>query len=290
MKNLFVTILLIYVCTQQIYAQNRVGLIGGGLYARSNLSDQNQKGVLYQSSTTFGGINSFFGGIMYDIKVTNEFSIKTKVLYINKGWIATNSLRRDTIEDISALNVGTVSVPIESKMSKETYKFSYLELPVNFSVYAPLGKSLLSFGAGPYISLGLSGEYKFKLNSSKYVRIDSPIVFSYLDMMTRPHITKIFTDTVRKLQLVEEHIDDSSSLVYFGNGKNQKAAYTAFQVDYGACLEASLSFRMGLYINASYTAGVRNVIKGRYGALQNKHRVIMIGLGYHLKKKSRHNK
>lgn len=171
---------------------------------------------------------------------------------MNKGWIETSDLRRDSSSTIYAFNIGTIDVPGEFTKSKETYSLSYLEMPVTATFYTPIGKSLLSFGVGPYISYGLKGKYKYKvLNSSKTLA-------------------------------------DSSAIISFGGTKN-KPIYKANQFDYGASIEASMEFRMGVNVNATYTVGVTNVIEERYGALQNRHRVIMLSLGYYMKKKRKSN-
>ncbi len=298
MRRLFFIVLFFAFCIQEVRSQNRIGLVGGGLYAKSNLTNQNQSGVLSQSSTTFGNIYSWYGGIVYDIKVTNEFSVKTKLLFTNKGWTEEKNLRIYSVDSISGL-----TIPVESIKSKETYKFNYLELPVNFTFYTPLGKSLLSFGAGPYISFGLSGKYNFQaLYSSKhftksYISGTDIIQLKFIVPVFNNNGTYSYHDSVVNIQkstitssLVDSnnYLANSSSSIGFKASQSNKTIYNAYQFDYGASLEASLEFRNGLCISAAYNTGVTNVIKEHYGALQNRHRVIIVGLGYYMKKKRKH--
>lgn len=286
-------------CLQQVQSQNRIGLVGGGLYARSNLTNQNQRAALFQSSAAFGNIYSFYGGIVYDIKVTNEFSIKSKLLYVNKGWMEEKSFRRDTIENISLFNIGQVSIPVESVKAKETYKFGYLELPVIFTFYMPVGKSLLSFGAGPYISFGLHGEYDLKaLYSNKritnsYTTSDS-ILLNYTSIYKGGPLTTndkiVKTTQVTNIADSNGYLANATASIGFGNAESKEAAYTAYRYDFGASLEASVEFRLGVFVHAGYSVGVSNVIKEHYGALQNRHRIIMLGAGYYMRKRGKSSK
>lgn len=283
---------------QQIQSQNRIGLVVGGVYAKSNLTDQNQSEALAQSNTQLGNVYSWYGGMVYDIKITNEFSIKTKLLYMNKGWTETKNIRRLKADTIGTFNIGAVTLPFESVKSKETYKFGYLQLPINFTFYTTIGKSLLSFGAGPYLSLGLSGRYNFKAESSHKFSVDystysDTSILMLIKITTVPTgvwrdttYTQVFTN-VRKAIVIDSnnYILNSNAVISYKNSKTRNAVYTAYRFEYGASIEASLLLRNGFSINAGYTIGVTNVILEHYGALQNRHRIVEVGIGYYMRKK-----
>jgi hypothetical protein len=68
-------------------------------------------------------------------------------------------------------------------------------------------------------------------------------------------------------------------------GGGNKENIGAQRIDYGAAVELGLELRNRMFISLNYTAGLKNVMENRYGALQNRNRDLRIGVGYYLKTK-----
>jgi hypothetical protein len=176
MKRITIIFFCVTIFFQTAICQNRIGFIVGGIYAESNLKNQSQRvseklvwdntilrwrlvNNSFKNDIIYAGKFSGFGGLVYDLKVTNAFSIKSKLLFVSKGWVEKNDYRLDTVFYLSEGNplfLPYRNIPNEHTKSQQIYNFYYVELPINFTFYAPVRKSLLFIGIGPYISAALS--------------------------------------------------------------------------------------------------------------------------------------
>jgi hypothetical protein len=249
-------------------AQNRLGFVAGGIYSESNLKNQIQvtkeritrdpilgkwtvlNGSL-KNTIIYSGVFSGYGGLVYDFKITNTFYIKSKLLFANKGWIEENDSRTDSLFFLSQSEIPDYRyIPDERTKSEQIYSIRYLELPVSFTFYAPVRKSLIFVGIGPYVSIGIAGKYRYRVKeSNKQNRLDST----------------------------------QNSKIGFNSNSSKELSARKF--DYGAALDFGLELRNRIFITLTYSAGLVNVFENRYWALQNRNRDIRIGLGYYLKHK-----
>jgi len=270
MKRITVVLFVVMVILQTGSAQNRFGFIGGGIYSKSNLKNQSRNAPetfawnvelhdwqvvnnSIRNKITYAGKFSGYGGLEYDLKITNAFYIKSKLLFVSKGWNEKSDYRIDSVffldyVDSISTSIPHRNIPDESTKSDQVYSLGYLELPVTFAFYAPVRESLIFIGIGPYVSYGLVGKYRYRVTeSNKQNRLDS----------------------TRNL-----------NISFDGNTKND---LTARRLDYGAALEVGVEFRNRMFVTLNYTAGLVNVFEKRYWALQNRNRDLRIGFGYYLK-------
>lgn len=301
MKGFLIYISIVVLSTQCLRGQNRFGFVGGPIYAKSNLTDQNQAGLLSESTSRFGNIYSFYGGVVFDQRLSSEFSIKYKLLYINKGWKELRNIKRFTIDSITAVvNPGTVKLPSESIESSESVRLKYLELPILFTFYTPIGKTQLNFSVGPYLSFGLAGRYRSKaISSEKHTYLYRNGFDTIRQVTVQPVYAAggifVRNDTSRvsiPIQVKEATLIDTSNYIKnfdaplsLQTSRLSNGLFSAFRFDYGFAIEAGLQLRSGLFFNLNYGLGITNIMTGYYGSVQNRNRVLTVGIGYYLKRK-----
>lgn len=95
-------------------------------------------------------------GLVADMSISDNFSIQPQLLLSNKGY---------RTKDITLTTpAGQVTVPSVS------YRFTYLELPVNIIFKPKVGSGRLLVGAGPYVAMaigGKAGDEKIKFDGKK---------------------------------------------------------------------------------------------------------------------------
>lgn len=90
-------------------------------------------------------LTSFNAGIIGDVPLSPFFSIQPGVIFTGKG-------AQTESGDASSMNY-----------VKETFNPYYVEVPVNFTLKAPIGKATNFFiGAGPYAAMGIGGKNKIE--------------------------------------------------------------------------------------------------------------------------------
>jgi hypothetical protein len=90
-------------------------------------------------------LTSFNAGIIGDVPLSSFFSIQPGIIFTGKGAQAESG-------DASSLNY-----------VKETFNPYYVEVPVNFTLKTPIGKTSNFFiGAGPYAAMGIGGKNKIE--------------------------------------------------------------------------------------------------------------------------------
>lgn len=125
-KNYFFTILMIFTLTA-VSAQNRFGIRAGLNLASEFIRMDNQ-------STTTKIAPLFHVTTYYDISVSPRFSIQPGLSFEVKGGVS------------------------EVQGEKFTDKFTYLEVPINFISWNPVGSGSFFFGGGPYFAYGVDAK------------------------------------------------------------------------------------------------------------------------------------
>lgn len=108
-------------------------------------------------------LTSFNAGIVGDIPLSSFISFQPGILFTGKG---------------SKTQYGD---PSSSTYKKETFNPYYIEVPANFVIKAPLGKTSNFFiGAGPYLGVGVAGKTKlegklagFSINGEKSIEFSN---------------------------------------------------------------------------------------------------------------------
>lgn len=135
------------------HAQIRVGLYGSASLSKSSFTKE--EGVV----TTTKPVYAPAAGLILDIPLSSEFSIRPSLGFIRKGIKA----------KATASEMGIIS------SIKSDVKMNYAELPVLFTYKKQLGSSTFLIGAGPSAGVGLGGKVK---TESFIEGIPEPI-FSY---------------------------------------------------------------------------------------------------------------
>ncbi|MCU7550339.1 PorT family protein [Chitinophagaceae bacterium LB-8] len=103
-------------------------------------------------STTDGGsvdkanmLTSFNAGIIGDVPLSSSISLQPGIIFTGKG---------------SQAESGS---PSSINYVKETFNPYYIEVPVNLTLKAPIGKATSFYiGAGPYAAMGIGGKNKIE--------------------------------------------------------------------------------------------------------------------------------
>lgn len=177
--------------------------------------------------------HAIYGGLVANIKVSNGFLIRVKLIYQEKGW-----REKGKIDSFSYSTPTSYTADF-----KETFTLKYCDMPVEFIFLAPAGKTQIYFGAGAYFDYAIAGKF------------DS-------------HVAGV----------------DSTGFVNFGNTKSPYA-YQGNTWDIGASVSFGVIFRIGLSLDFSYLAGVRNVLNDRFFFLYNRNRTFRVGFTYIIFKK-----
>jgi len=277
-KQLTAVLLTLLVCGMA-EAQFRYGLTAGGIQSHISISSEYAKytyrdiilislpvsvtnQVGYADRTTESGstqsITSWYGGYVFDYFLSSGFAIRWSLLLENKGW--KGSFQKEGVwQDPQQYN----NWRTDSVGGTEQFSLHYLSLPVNLLFFAPLKKIKIYFGAGGYIAYGIMGRYTAN--------------FAY---STFPNVK-----------------DSIAEIVFNTNSDKYKgAAYHANTFDWGLTASAGIEFRNGLFVNFSYSNGLRDVLIDRYGfedintgkyspILPNRNRAVCVGIGYFISKK-----
>jgi len=128
MKKTVVLALLALLGTISTYAQVSFGVKAG--FSSAKMSFEESDGVKRLAAWHAGGIA--------DIELAENFALQPQLLVSTKGYKAEG---------------------VEGFTEDESFRLTYLELPVNFLYKHELGAGKIFGGFGPYLALGLSGKY-----------------------------------------------------------------------------------------------------------------------------------
>lgn len=174
-------------------------------------------------------------GTVVNIPVSLRFSFMPQLNVVNKGY---------KLKDAWTLNEDGFNLTTEVE---GTTRLTYLEMPLNF-VY---NKNSFFIGAGPSISLGLSGK------SEGYV-------------------------VVREGGTIIEEEESSSDVVFDGDDEANDEKYHLKAIEFGANIIAGYKFNNGLFVNAHYNLGLSN--NDPYEGTTSKSRYFGVGIGYFFSK------
>jgi hypothetical protein len=169
MKIRFITIgiiLLILVPTTTIQAQDdqkmSFGVLGGVNF--QNLNGKDIEGNKLENDLILG----FHGGVKAEIPVAPEFYFQPGLLFSTKGAKHTNALMTNT------------------------YKLSYLEVPLNFVYKGLLGNGYFMLGLGPYVGAAIGGKVITEAASATLERdIEFKNVVELSDPLTTPYFKRM---------------------------------------------------------------------------------------------------
>ena len=180
MKKLIIAITFFLFHTTLCHAQFQIGIVGGTAVTGLNISKE---------SSTISEINSpndaaqyrqgsyskrlaGYGGLALNYKITNNFSINTKLLYSIRGWKEKGEL------DSTDLNFTTFNTDTTNRSPfNDLYTLQYFELPLQFTFYAPVGKTQVYWGVGPYLAYAIGGYYEGRTisnDSTGFVNYNHP--------------------------------------------------------------------------------------------------------------------
>ena len=139
MKGLLLSILVLFAIS--LNAQVRVGLTAGGQFTL--LSPQSDLGL------RSGGSFVPSGGIIADIRADRSFYIESGLIAYNFKYQNTNI---EAYDQVTGNDLGEVS----------SHNLTYIQLPVNFLVKAPSGKSRLVAGGGIFAAINITDNLRLK--------------------------------------------------------------------------------------------------------------------------------
>lgn len=163
MKKIPIILPLVLTCLTPCRAQIRIGIVGGAAVTGISLPNENSS-IQDQSSPSqntenltgkFSDRITGYGGLALNYFITSNFSLNAKLLYSVRGWKEKGSLD-STSYDIASQEY----VNYDSSSFSEIYTIQYFDLPLQFTFYAPVGKTQLYWGVGPYLSYAIGGYYK----------------------------------------------------------------------------------------------------------------------------------
>jgi len=155
-KGIFVCLALAGAVVTQ--AQIRVGLYGSATLSKASFTKESD--LTITSKPVFAPA----GGVVVDIPLSEEFSIRPSLGFIRKG--------------VKAKAVST-DAGITSRMNSEV-QMNYQELSVIFTYKKQLGNANLLIGAGPSAGYGLGG----KVRTTSYI---DPIPTPFLSFEANPY-------------------------------------------------------------------------------------------------------
>jgi hypothetical protein len=302
MKGRFLKLIIFSTCILwdiRGFSQFKLGFTGGVINSRNSLTSSEYSvqniDIIYQftnflpSGAPAAGLNPFYttnyanlssrfsgyGGLVFDLKLAPDLSIRAKLLVESKGWKETAKINGYDLQ----FQGGPGSADEISQ--DEVFKLTYLTLPLNLLFYAPIGKVRLFFGAGFYFGYGLTGHYKVHFNQASIYNYNANYVNTGYIPATNPQYYT-FADSVAEIS-------------FYNDTLHRSAVYHANTFDIGLSAGIGLEFRNGLFIDLSYENGLSTVLLDRYGyknygtgkfeeIFPNRNRSLSLGLGLFLNK------
>lgn len=235
MRN-FLIVFLIIVTSITATAQPTFGIHAGGIMVKTTSESEEEISFKNRISWKVGGIAN--------IPLTETFSFMPQLNLLSKGGKIEESFSEDLMGDLITVDV------------TGNAKFVYLELPLNV-VYNSMGEMGGFFiGAGPSVSLGLSGELDGKQTISFLGQTESES-FDY----------KVKFDG-------EQDPDPDSEEVHLK------------RLEFGANILAGYQLANGLFIKATYNHGLSNISPNE--ETKAKSRYFGISIGYFFGANSRY--
>ena len=224
------TLVFIFLFHTVLTAQMRLGVKGGASLTGVSLltSGNNGTGTGFNFNKRRTE-NGYYGGVTLDMKLGKSFRLQPSVLYSQKGWRQDTYFGQDLI-------LGWYT----------TYKFQYIEVPIQFLFTAPAGNGRAYIGTGPYITYGLKGQS-----------------------------TTVFPATGGPPTQEKE--------IVFDKDNQQPGADVANRMDFGLSSVLGYEFNFGLQIEVGYDFGFREIFqKPEHGSLlyESKYSILKFGAGF----------
>jgi hypothetical protein len=192
---------------------------------------QGQKIMVHGQTISSSPIVGFHLGIIAEVTI-KQISIEPGLFFTTKG----------------GANIDSYSTPGFYYYNKERITLNYIQMPINILYHVPLVFGNFFMGGGPYIALGVLGEYKTDnaTSSSNLVRKEGVVIFGSND----------------------------DGKYDFGNGSNVK------NPDYGLNAEAGITLRNKLRFSVNYEYGLANLSNSIFTKGRNE--VIGLSVGFYL--------
>lgn len=154
MKHLckYIFLVLLLMCTANVYAQNLHFKVGGGLSSHYGPSQM---------------VGAFKIGLGYELELTQHWSFTPSVEVYGKGWKDPNETVFVFDDKTHQQLFNEDGTPMTGIMNRSATQ-NYLEVPLLFSYYLRTGESrYVVFTAGPYVAYGVNGKQKTKGDTDK---------------------------------------------------------------------------------------------------------------------------
>lgn len=217
-KNILIIVALLSSLT--LCAQVRWGIKAGFSGGNMKLKDQTQQALFHDRM-----LPAYHAGILADIPLAESFAVQPALLYSVKGTKTINTF----ITGMGSNEEATTS-----------YRYNYLELPVNFLYKGEAGRGKVFAGLGPYVAYGIGGKVTYK---------------GYNSAAKKSRQIKFDGEDVANLE--ELH---------------------ANAIDVGVNLLAGYEFKNGLLFSINYTSGFLDVSAS--DRTEEKHRYFGVSVGY----------
>jgi hypothetical protein len=126
----------------------KFGILAG--LAVANVNSENYQSGGYYSDWDVSPRFGFTGGVLLEFKLSKWFSIQPEFLITMKG------CKREGYTDL--YNVNDESRRYIDAYEEWNVNFTYLELPLHFTLNIPVKKDFIHVGAGPYVAYGIFGK------------------------------------------------------------------------------------------------------------------------------------
>lgn len=139
-KNILIVVALLSSLT--LGAQVRWGIKAGFSSGNMRLKDQTQMTLFHDRM-----LPAYHAGVLADIPLSKSFVVQPALLYSVKGTKTINTF----MTGMGGNEEATTS-----------YRYNYLELPVNFLYKGEAGRGKVFAGLGPYVAYGVGGKVTYK--------------------------------------------------------------------------------------------------------------------------------
>lgn len=150
MKKLILILVFLTATSSIIFSQKiRIGIVAGPAISSSTRDNAkvNTTDSTKDHTRSVSSVLSFFGGIVASIPVSNNITFRPQLQYMEKGW--KNHFDFNNAQDY------------DTRVRAEC-----IDLPLNFVYNIPTKNGRFFIGAGPYLSIALSGKIHNELDNS----------------------------------------------------------------------------------------------------------------------------
>ena len=212
-----------------LYAQVSIGVKGGYIFSDLRFKGAAASGI-GNNDTHSGGLTSWHADAIVNIPLgQTNFYLQPTLGYVRKGATFSNAAHLQ----------GAPGVYIAEG---QRLSLDYIEMPVNLVYKVPLPFGKLVFGAGPYVSYGIFGRYKYAL-SQNGVQV---------------------ADNVKKVHFTNDYGTSSTTI-------------NIRPWDGGLNAMVSLEFNSNIIVGANYSLGAWNINRVDNGEIKNQYIGVSVG-------------